>query len=269
MANIQATPQKVVAVARSYLGYLEKKSLHQLQSLKDNAGSKNITCFAADLDRLSDFYNGKKQGAPWCDVFVDACFVYAFGEEAARSLLCQPKKSLGAGCRYSAMYYEKKGQFHKSSPQVGDQIFFCSGETITHTGLVVQVDEKQVHTLEGNTYPAPGVASEGQGVFEKSYLLSDSRIYGYGRPNYADTFYEQPDVFSPLQQPMAYGCRGETVRALQILLTGRGYRGNMHTPDGIFGSNTRGAVKQYQKAMGLPETGIADESVWAMLLGTR
>lgn len=41
------------------------------------------------------------------------------------ALLCQAKEGLGAGCTYSARYYEEKGQFH-TSPQAGDQIFFTN-----------------------------------------------------------------------------------------------------------------------------------------------
>lgn len=63
------------------------------------------------------------------------------------------------------------------------------------------------------------------------------------------------------------GSSGEDVRALQILLKGRGYNGNMHTPDGDFGPNTEGAVKLYQKAKGLTVDGIAGPATMGSLLG--
>lgn len=63
------------------------------------------------------------------------------------------------------------------------------------------------------------------------------------------------------------GCRGEDVRALQILLAGRGYNGKMGKPDGIFGPNTEGAVKLYQKAKGLTADGIAGPKTLGELLG--
>lgn len=68
-------------------------------------------------------------------------------------------------------------------------------------------------------------------------------------------------------QPMRRGDRGEHVRSLQILLTGRNCKGNMHAPDGIFGPNTEGAVKQYQNEMGLTSDGIAGEQTMTALLG--
>ena len=63
------------------------------------------------------------------------------------------------------------------------------------------------------------------------------------------------------------GSKGEDVRALQILLSGRGYNGNMSTPDGVFGPNTEGAVKLYQKAKGLTVDGIAGPATLGSLLG--
>lgn len=63
------------------------------------------------------------------------------------------------------------------------------------------------------------------------------------------------------------GSSGEDVRALQILLKGRGYNGNMHTPDGDFGPKTEEAVKLYQKAKGLAVDGIAGPATMGSLLG--
>ena len=66
---------------------------------------------------------------------------------------------------------------------------------------------------------------------------------------------------------LSKGCTGEDVKALQILLKGRGYNGNMTTPDGKFGPNTEGAVKLYQKAKGLTVDGIAGSQTMGSPLG--
>ena len=69
----------VIKIALDEVGYLEKESNKSLDSNTANAGDENYTKYARDLDKISDFYNGKKNGYAWCDVFVDWCFVQAFG----------------------------------------------------------------------------------------------------------------------------------------------------------------------------------------------
>ena len=174
----------VIDIANKEVGYLEKASNSNLDSKTANAGNKNWTKYARDIDKISGFYNGKKNGYAWCDVFVDWCFVQAFGVDNAKRLLCQPSKSLGAGCVYSMRYYKNKKQFY-SYPQAGDQIFFKDSDgDIVHTGLVIDVKDKYVYTIEGNTSSASGVVANGGCVREKKYAISYSRIAGYGRPAY-------------------------------------------------------------------------------------
>lgn len=175
---------KVLSIALAEEGYLEKKSNKDLDDKLKNAGANNYTKYARDLDNIKNFYNGKKQGYAWCDVFVDWCFVQAFGVDRALELLCQPTGSCGAGVGYSCDYYKKKGQFY-TKPQAGDQIFFQnSSGTRTHTGLVYNVDSKYVYTIEGNTSSESGVIANGGCVRKKQYLLTSKSIYGYGRPAY-------------------------------------------------------------------------------------
>lgn len=171
------TAAKVIAVAVDQIGYKEKASNTSLDSKTANAGSANYTKYARDFDqKYPKWYNGKKNGFAWCDMFVDWCFLTAFGYEKALALLCQPERSAGAGCTYSLRYFKNKGQFHTKDPQPGDQIFFgTSLDNSTHTGIVESVDKKQVHTIEGNT---------SNQVARRNYSLTNSRILGYGRPAY-------------------------------------------------------------------------------------
>ena len=171
------TAAKVIAVAVEQIGYKEKASNTSLDSKTANAGSANYTKYARDFDqKYPKWYNGKKNGFAWCDMFVDWCFLTAFGYEKALALLCQPERSAGAGCTYSLRYFKNKGQFHTKDPQPGDQIFFgTSLDNSTHTGIVESVDKKQVHTIEGNT---------SNQVARRNYSLTNSRILGYGRPAY-------------------------------------------------------------------------------------
>lgn len=177
---------RVIATARAEIGYIEKESNSQLDNPTANPGDNNWNKYARDLDALDIVYNGDKNGYAWCDIFVDWCFIYTFGLELGMALLCQAKEGLGAGCTYSARYYEEKGQFH-TSPQAGDQIFFTNdgGKTMYHTGLVVKVSGGRVYTIEGNTSSAAGVVPNGGCVRDKSYPLGASYIGGYGRPDYS------------------------------------------------------------------------------------
>lgn len=63
------------------------------------------------------------------------------------------------------------------------------------------------------------------------------------------------------------GATGQDVRALQLLLAGNGYKGEMFESGyGSFGANTRAAVELCQKDRGLPVTGVADLRTWTSLL---
>lgn len=177
------TAARLVAIAEAEVGYLEKASNYQLDSKTANAGSGNWTKYARDL-YAAGYYNGNKNGFAWCDVFVDWCFYQLCNKNAkkAQEIICQTG-DCGAGCSFSMSYYKNANRFYYS-PCVGDQIFFKSGNTISHTGIVYAVDSTRVYTIEGNTSGASGVVANGGGVFKKSYLRTSSYIAGYGRPRY-------------------------------------------------------------------------------------
>ncbi len=177
--------EKLVATAQAEVGYLEKATNAKLDDPTANAGSKNFTKYARDLDRWG-IYNGRKNGYAWCDVFADWCFLTTFGVELGLKLLCQEKGSCGAGVKYSAQYYQRAGRF-MGTPQPGDQIFFfgADGKSWAHTGIVTEVRDGRVYTVEGNTSGASGVVANGGGVCRKSYALTDKRIAGYGRPDWS------------------------------------------------------------------------------------
>lgn len=198
--------QKVLDIALSEVGYLEKETNAQLDSKTANAGDENYTKYSRDLAAVS-FYNGSKKGAAWCDVFVDWCFYQAFGKAATLAITFQPTNNnvnYGAGCKYSRDYYKKNGRLF-DDPQPGDQIFFYSSDKsqIAHTGLVYKVDSSKVYTVEGNTSGASGVIANGGGVCKKSYSLSYGRIAGYGRPDYVaqPVQAEQPAKVEQVETP--------------------------------------------------------------------
>ena len=162
----------VVKIALAEVGYKEKASNSQLDNPTANAGSNNYTKYARDL-RDAGYYNGNKNGFAWCDVFVDWCFYKAFGKTEGQRIECQTG-DLGAGCKYSKQYYQNKGRCDRM-PKVGDQIFFTSGGTISHTGIVTAVNGDKVTTVEGNS---------GDQVKKHTYSLSNSYIDSFGHPLY-------------------------------------------------------------------------------------
>ncbi len=171
------TPQeRLIATAEDQVGYFGKKTNARLDDPKADPGGR-FNKFARDLDALEDFYNGKKNGYDWCDVFVDWCFVETFGRELAQSLLCQPDRSLGAGTGWSLKYYKARGHLF-TLPMPGDQIFFGDSKSTWHTGLVVKVEGGVVHTVEGN-------AGKPSAVRARKYAIGSKSIKGYGRPDWS------------------------------------------------------------------------------------
>ena len=192
--------QKVIDIALAEVGYLEKASNSDLDSKTGNAGNNNYTKYSRDLAAVS-FYNGRKQGVAWCDVFVDWCFYKAFGKAATLAITFQPTNNsvnYGAGCKYSRNYYKNKGRLF-DDPEPGDQIFFYSKDkkSISHTGLVYKVDSSKVYTVEGNTSGASGVISNGGGVCKKSYALNYGRLAGFGRPAWGESVKEETKPVEP------------------------------------------------------------------------
>lgn len=161
--------KKLISTASAEIGYMEKASNKNLDDKTANAGKGNFTKYARDLVNLIG--SPYAQGAAWCDMFVDWCFVQTFGKD-------NTKKMLGGWSAYtptSADLYKKAKRFYQS-PAVGDQIFFKNSERINHTGIVVNVTSTTVYTIEGNS---------SNKVQNRSYSLKDKSIAGYGKPDWS------------------------------------------------------------------------------------
>ena len=239
--TVEAAKNKLCAWAISQIGYHE--------------GPDNQTKYAENVD-LQRMYGWKPQNQPWCDVFVDDGFIACFGVEAAAAMTYQPMGAGSALCSQSAEYYQERGAWipRGKTPEIGDQAFFYASGDINHTGIVVRVDGSSVHTVEGNSSDM---------VAERVYSVSDSKIAGYGRPDWsvaqnivsiaadhiADDGKKDERRFYELRLP--YLCRGSVgapVTAVQFQLMGQGYNGLVHmnstwinvgiAPDGIVGPAT-------------------------------
>lgn len=193
--------------------------------------------------------------------------VKAFGVENAKRLLCQPDKSLGAGCEYSMRYYKNHGRF-RTSPTVGDQIFFKDSSGIAcHTGIVYAVDKSYVYTIEGNASSTSGVIANGGGVCKKKYKLNYERIASYGRPKYDLTqTVTNGGTCTMNLDVLKKGNKNNSVRALQILLIGNGYSCGSYGVDGDFGTWTYNAVIKFQKVKNINADGIVGAQTCGKLL---
>ena len=177
--------------ATKWNGYLEKKNNKDLDSFTANAGKNNYTCFSRDYQRDTGL---NLQGQPWCAMYVSEVFVQTFGLDTAKKLLCG---ALYHYCPTGVNQFKAAGRWHKV-PEPGDVIFFTNGTRAYHTGIVTEVTSSRVKTIEGNTSGASGVIENGGGVCRKSYALVESKIMGYGRPDWGI-------VLRPAEQPKKSG----------------------------------------------------------------
>lgn len=247
------SPDKVIEVAAAEVGYLEKKSAKQLDDKTMNAGDQNYTKYWTEMDP-------SLQGQAWCDCFVKFCFKRAYGKKTANELVCG-----GLDCFYtpeSAECFRKKGRWHSNDPKKGDVIYFQNSERICHTGIVYKVDSTTVYTIEGNTSAGEQVIPNGGAVCKKSYKLYNSRIAGYGRPDYSGTDSSGSDpepvkkVWVKSELPMLRkGMHGDAVMVWQIIAG--------VDPDGDFGTRTLDATVDFQTAHGLDGDGIVGQKTWA------
>ena len=268
---MMSKPADIVAIALAEVGYREKASNTTLDDKSANAGSNNWTKYARDL-AAAGYYNGNKNGFAWCDVFVDWCFYKAYGAVEGQRIQCQTGP-LGAGCIYSAQYFQQKGRYDKT-PKVGDQVFFQTGGEIGHTGIVVEVTDTTIITVEGN-------ASDQ--VRKNTYSRSNSYIAGYGHPLYSEedptpvavppeaessTETECEVVLPQLQN----GDVGSTVKNVQTLLISKGYYcggryvSGREVADGEFGPATEKSVKSFQSLEELQQDGVIGVETWKALL---
>ena len=268
-------PSDIVTIALAEVGYREKASNASLDDKTANAGAANWTKYARDL-AAAGYYNGNKNGYAWCDVFVDWCFFKAYGAVEGQRIQCQ-SGPLGAGCIYSAQYYQQKGRYDRN-PKVGDQVFFQTGGQIGHTGIVVEVTDSSIVTVEGNSSDQ---------VRKNTYLRSNSYIAGYGHPLYSDTPSAPTETPEPVTVPdpkptsitcivslpqLKKGATGSAVKNAQTLLITKGYpcggkiTAGRENADGDFGPTTERSVKNFQTQARLTADGVVGAATWKALL---
>ncbi len=139
------------------------------------------------------FYNNEGWDIPWCAIFVSWCFdqidglgKYIVASAGAGSIA---RESVASGL--SGEWHESEYSDSSTTPQIGDVIEFVwdgNGRYLyqdkyfsDHVGIVYDVDDYFVYTIEGNTGSDDNDASS---VKRKLYERTSDKINGYYRPDY-------------------------------------------------------------------------------------
>ena len=163
----------IVAVAKTQIGYHEG-SLEGTTNSSNNYTKYNV-------------WNGKIEGGyryAWCHAFVSWC-----ANQAGIGTDIVPKT---AGTSTGRSFFVNQGTYRQSAanggsyvPQAGDIIYYGSGSSPSHVGIVSDCDGSTVYTIEGNYSNKVGT---------RAINLSNSYIIGYGVPNYKGVNPNPPTV---------------------------------------------------------------------------
>ena len=263
--TIEQAQYKLLSYAMEQIGYRE--------------GPDNWNKYAA-MPEMTQLLGWNAQNQPWCNVFVNACFVACFGLEIGAAMLYQPVGGGSALCRASADFFKAACAWIERglTPEPGDVIFFYRSGDINHMGIVSRVAGGSVVTVEGNSSDS---------VAERCYSVSDTTIAGYGRPQWAlaaDEEYGKPDSTAGDPEPdeppepvkrtymlrlpyLSEGSKGIEVAAAQGLLMLSGYNLGRWGVDGDYGTDTAKAVREFQATHRLAPDGIIGPATGAALFG--
>lgn len=243
---------------------IHKLCRHAYDEVGYHEGYNNYNKYAAN-PLVTEALGWDAQNQAWCSIFVIAMFIDTFGFYAGTHMMY----GCSALCKAQAEYYRQNAAYY-NSPQKGDQIFFYYDGDINHTGIVVDISGSTITTVEGNS---------GDAVAERTYYINDGSIAGYGRPNWAIVADEEPEdpdepdepdeedrAYPVLNYPDGMLSPMETVKAWQQLLVCWGYDLGKWGVDGEFGVITMQRTKEFQKRVGLPETGAVGEDEWKQVI---
>lgn len=127
-------------------------------------------------------YNNNN-GLAWCGYFVDWCLNHAGVKGTPKQIsTIQGAKAM-----------KDINRWVDGKPEIGDLIYLGWGEpgAIQHVGIVVEVHDKHVISIEGNT--SDKSQDNGGMVMVKNRPL-DSHVIGFSRPKYVPFKGEYPKV---------------------------------------------------------------------------
>ena len=253
--TIEQAKEKLLAWVSAQVGYQE--------------GANNYNKYAemGDLAKLLGWY---AQNQPWCNIFCNCAFIVCFGLETGAKMLYQPIGDGSAACWRSAQFFKEHGAFSQY-PEAGGVVFFYVNGAINHQGIVTRVAGGSVVTVEGNSSDQ---------VAERVYQIGDSRIAGYGRPDWklaastpvhedsqtAPTIDPPPEMIDVKLPVLHNGMGGSAVAAMQGILHYQKYSLGSCGVDGEFGVATLAAVRNFQIRSELDPDGVCGPETWAKLL---
>lgn len=195
----------VCAVALSQLGYREGGSLSALDGATPCAN--NYTEYNYNMGNFGIGYGGAEYH--WCASFVSFCLYQSRCHDYGDFFDCARFHESDTdyiwreiSCEYWVRALKGAGRFYPSAkyggkytPETGDLIFYSrDGKTASHVGIVLYTENGTVYTVEGNTNPTSAIETNGEGVYAKSYKLTNPGILGYGKlPYKTNTEIEHPD----------------------------------------------------------------------------
>ena len=165
--------EDIVAVAKTQIGYHE--------------GANNETKYNHWLGAISGYPAGG-YGYAWCHAFVSWC-----ANQAGISSDIAPRTA-GTYVGKNFFVNDDASRWEVSAaydgdylPQKGDFIYFGSGSSPCHVGIVSDCDGNYVYTIEGN---------HSDQVMSCEYNLYDSYVIGYGVPDYSGSDLSAPSVYT-------------------------------------------------------------------------
>ena len=252
---MSCTRTKIVNQARSWIGCKESDGSHE----------KIIDVYNSHTPRARGYK--LKYTDAWCAGFGSACAIACGATDIIPTEV---------SCQQQIALFKAKGLWVEDDayvPQPGDYIFYDWDDNgvgdnkgnSDHVGIVEKVVDGVITVIEGNC---------SNSVKRRTIKVNGKYIRGYGIPKYdKETEEVKTEVKTEVKKitlsvpQLSNGSKGDSVKALQILLIGYGYSCGKYGVDGEFGSDTLVAVKKYQEAKGLNADGIVGASTWAKLLG--
>ena len=129
----------------------------------------------------------------------------------------------------------------------------CEGAFVDNRADAAQIDTKAEQQAFGYAY-ARGILKT-LGIADKGYKGSSSTAAA-----------AKPVTVSLTLPQLAKGDKGNSVKAMQLLIIGAGYSCGSAGADGDFGTGTLRGLKKYQEKKGMDADGICGTKTWTKML---